>query len=55
MKHLAVGMFGSDCIAWLCRSSKIEQNDSSYATCPQALEGAEGSCPSGERELDDIY
>ena len=51
MKHLAVGMFGGDCTAWLCCSPKEEQNDSSYTTCPQPLEGAEGSCPSGENWL----
>lgn len=53
--HLAVGMFGGDCTAWLCCSPAGEQNDSSYTTCPQPLEGAEGNCHSGERELADIY
>lgn len=55
MKHLAVGLFGGDCTTWLCYSPTGKQNDSSYTTCPQPLEGAEGSCPPGEKGLADIY
>lgn len=55
MKHCAVGVVGGDCNAWLCCSPNREQNVSSYTTCPQPWEGAEGSHPSGERELADIY
>lgn len=45
-------MLGGDRTAWL---PKGEQSDSSYTTCLQPLEGAEGICSSGEKELADIY
>lgn len=48
MTPLAVRMFGGD---YNDCTHKGEQNEPSYISCAQPLEGAEGSCLSGESWL----